>query len=218
MSSAATSKQRRRALKRVQKGKSPGAQAMSLNLRPVMYTTHYLNSGAATTGATTAGYSWLTIDSTLFNSSSPWTQLAALYNFVRPVGAKVTVAYCRATGTSDNPRVGFAQTPDGTPVGNAGMNLSTFESALCKSYTCGPGEEFSAWFPAKVQMAVYAPTTNGYQAINPGRLNLNSLPRVYFGDILFFTPGVVLTSTGNYVSIKIEFIFEFSVLEPTNIQ
>ena len=154
----------------------------------------------------------------MFTAASPWTQLVALYNFVRPIGVKATVAYCRATSSTDNPRVGFALTPDGTPLATTAMNISTFESSLCKSYTCGPGEEFTFWYPAKVQMAVYAPTTNGYQAIAPGRLNVDSLPRVYYGDLMFFTPGVVLTSTANYVSIKLEFVFEFSVLDPKNVQ
>ncbi len=218
MSSKQVTRQRKRALKRVQRGRSPGGLAMTLNTKPVLYTTTLCASGASVTNATSSGYSWITIDSTLFTGSSPWTQLATLFNFVRPIGVKATVAYCRATSSTDNPRIGFVHTPDGTPVGTTAMNISTFESALCKSYTCGPGEEFSHWYPAKVQMAVYAPSLNGYQAITPGRLNLNSLPRVYFGDLLFFTPGVVLTSTANYVSIKLEFVFEFSVLEPRNIQ
>ena len=169
------------------------------------------------TNATTSGYAYLTVDSTLYSSASNWSQLSNLYNFVRPIGVKITVTYCRATSSSDNPRVGFAQTPDGNPLGTAAMNLNTFESSLCKSYTAGPGQELVNWMPAKVQMAVYAPTINGYMSASPGKLNVNSLPRIYYGDILFFTPGVNLNATANYVSYKLEFVMEFSVLDPLNI-
>ncbi len=217
MSSKQVRKQRSRAIKRVRAGRAPGLGLSSLNTRPVIYSLTVTGSGASVTNATSAGYSWLTIDSTLFSGASNWSQCAALYNFVRPIGVKATVAYCRATASSDNPRIGFAQTPDGTPVGSTAMNISTFESTLCKSYTCGPGEEFSSWMPAKVQIAVYSPVSNGYMSAAPGRLNVNSLPRIYFGDLLFFTPGVNLTTTANYVSWKLEFVFEFSVLDPQNI-
>ncbi len=210
-------KQRNRALQRARRGASPGAGLMTLNSKPVIYTVTVQGSGASVNNATTSGYSWITIDSTLYSGASNWSQLAALYNFVRPIGVKATVAYCRATSSSDNPRVGFAQTPDGTPVGSASMSLNAFESSLCKSYTCGPGEEFSAWLPARVQLAVYAPTLNGYMSVAPGRLNVNSLPRIYYGDMLFLTPGVVLTSSANYVSWKLEFVMEFSVLDPQNL-
>ena len=98
------------------------------------------------------------------------------------------------------------------------MNISTLESATGKGYTLGPGEEVSFWYTPKVAVAVYATPSNGYMSVSPGKLSLDSLPITYYGDILFFTPGVILTSTANYVSIKIEFVFEFSVLKPTNIQ
>ena len=208
---------RSRALRRARSGKS-AREVQTLNTKPVCYTTTLALSGANTTGATSAGYAWYTISSAAWTSSSPWTQLAALYDFVRPLGAKATVAYCRATGTSDNPRVVFVPTPDGTPVGNAGMNISTLEAATGKGYTLGPGEEVSFWYQPKVAVAVYATPTNGYMSVAPGKLSLDSLPITYYGDILFSTPGVTLTSTANYVSIKIEFVFEFSVLKPTNVQ
>ncbi len=217
MSAKLARKQRSRALKRIRRGNAPGSGLMSLNSRPVIYSLTATGSGASVTNATSAGYSWLTIDSSLYSAASNWSQLAATYNFVRPVGVRITVAYCRATSSTDNPRIGFAQTPDGTPVGTTSMNISTFESSLCKAYNCGPGEEVVGYMPAKVQLAVYAPVSNGYMSVTPNRLNINSLPRIYYGDLLFFTPGVVLTSTANYVSWKLEFIMEFSVLDPQNI-
>ena len=210
--------QRRRALKKARAGSSVGPGAQLLKLKPVMYTTVCALSGSGTTAATTAGYGWLTVSSALFSSSSPWTQLISLYNFVRPIGCRATVTYNRSTGSSDNPRVVFVPTPDGTPVGNAGMSLNTLETAIGKSFTCGPGEEYAFWFSPKVAVSCYRAVSNGYMAMAPGRLDTSSIPDVYFGDILFSTPGIVLTSTANYVSIKLEFVFEFSVLTPSNVQ
>jgi len=131
---------------------------------------------------------------------------------VRPLGVTIEVTYNRATGTTDNPRVSFVPTPSGAPVGNLGMNLSTFESALGKNVSGGPGTICSFRCPPSVLVALYNSVINGYMAMRPGALTISSLPLVYYGDLLFYTPGILLSSVTNYVTIKIKFDFEFSVL------
>lgn len=178
----------------------------------------YRNSGAAVTNGTTAGYSWLTIDSTSFASASPWTALSNLYMFVRPLYCKVTVTANRATGSADNPVVGFAATPDGVAVGTTAMNINTFEAPNCVSKSLGPGQEVSYYFKPYVAVAAYNTPSNGYMPMVCPRLSINSLPRIYYGDILFLTPGVVLTSSANYIQIRIEHVFEFDTIDNANIQ
>ncbi len=175
-------------------------------------------SGSSVTNATSSGYSWYTIDSTVFSSASPWTALSNLYMFVRPLYCKVTVTACRATSSSDNPIVGFAATPDGNPVGNAGMNISTLEAPNCVSRSLGPGQEVSYHFKPYVAVAAYNTPTNGYLPMVCPRLSINSLPKIYFGDILLLTPGVVLTTTANYIQMRVEFVFEFDTIDNTNTQ
>jgi len=175
-------------------------------------------SGASVTNATSSGYSWFTIDSTTFSAASPWTALSGLYMFVRPLYCKVTVTACRATSSSDNPIVGFAATPDGVAVGTTAMSLSTFEAPNCVSRSLGPGTEVSYYFKPYVAVAAYNTPANGYMPMVCPRLSINSLPRIYYGDILLLTPGVVLTSTANYVSIRIEHVFEFDTIDNANIQ
>lgn len=175
-------------------------------------------SGAAFTAATTTGYSWLTVDSTLFNAASPWTSLSNLYMYVRPIACKITVTSARSTSTSDNPVVGFAATPDGNMVGSTAMSISTFEAANCISQSLPPGVGVSYYFDAYIALAAYATPTNGYVPFRAPRVSLNSLPRVYFGDILMSTPGLLLPSNANYIQVKIEFVMEFDTLDNANIQ
>lgn len=175
-------------------------------------------SGASVTNATTAGYSWYTIDSTSFSGASPWTALSNLYMFVKPLYCKVTVTACRATSSSDNPVVGFAATPDGVPVGTTSMNVSTFEAPNCISRSLGPGQEVSYTFKPYVAVAAYNTPANGYLPMVAPRCSINSLPRIYYGDLLFLTPGVVLTSTANYIQIRVEHVFEFDTIDNANIQ
>lgn len=175
-------------------------------------------SGASVTNATGAGYSWFTIDSTTFSAASPWTALSNLYMFVRPLYCKVTVTACRATSSSDNPVVGFAATPDGNAVGNTAMNVSTFEAPNCVSKSLGPGQEVSYYFKPYVAVAAYNTPANGYMPMVCPRLSINSLPRIYYGDILFLTPGVVLTSTANYIQMRVEHVFEFDTIDNANVQ
>lgn len=175
-------------------------------------------SGASVTNATAAGYSWLTVDSTLFAGASPWTALAGLYMFVRPLFARVTITACRATGTADNPVVGFAATPDGSTVGTTAMTLSTFEAPNCITRTLGPGQETAYTFRPYIAVAAYNTPTNGYIPMICPRVSLNSLPKVYFGDVLLLTPGVNLVSTANYITGRIEFVCEFDTIDNANIQ
>jgi len=175
-------------------------------------------SGSSVTQATSSGYSWMTFDSSRFTESSPWTVLSNLYLFVRPIGLKVTVTACRATSSSDNPVVCFAPTPDGNPVGSAAMNLNTFEAPTGRTFTLGPGQEVSYVFKPYALQSLYAPVSNGYASMICPRVNVNSLPRIYFGDILLLTPGVTLTTTANYIQIKAEYVFEFDTIDPANIQ
>lgn len=175
-------------------------------------------SGASFNLATSSGYAWITIDSTLFASSSPWTALSNLYMFVRPLYVRVTVTAARSTGTSDNPVVGFVATPDGTQVGTTAMNISTFEAPNCITRTLGPGKEESYSFRPHVAIAAYATPTNGYIPLPCPRVSLNSLPRIYYGDVLMLTPGVNLTTTASYVQVKVEFVFEFDTIDNGNIQ
>lgn len=175
-------------------------------------------SGASFTNATGAGYAWFTVNSNVFGGSSPWTALSGLYMFVRPLYARVTVTASRATGTSDMPVVGFAATPDGNAVGTTSMNISTFEAPNCISHTLGPGREVSYTFRPYIAIAAYNTPTNGYVPMQCPRVSLNSLPLIYFGDILAGTPGVNLVTTANYLVAKIEFVFEFDTLDNANIQ
>lgn len=175
-------------------------------------------SGASFTLATGAGYSYFPITSARFSESSPYTQLAALYMFIRPLGVKVSITAARSTGTGDNPVVGFVPTPDGQAVGSASMNLSTFEAATGRTMTLPPGVPVTYYFDGYVAVAAYNTPTNGYIPIKAPRMNLNSLPIVYYGDVLLLTPGVTITSTANYVQVKLEWIFEFDTLDSTNIQ
>jgi hypothetical protein len=50
------------------------------------------------------------------------------------------------------------------------------------------------------------------------RCSINSLPRIYFGDLLLLTPGVTITSTANYVQVKAEYVMEFDTIDNSNIQ
>lgn len=164
------------------------------------------------TPATTTGYSYLTITSGLWTSSSPWSQLAALYQFVKPRKCRIEVTFNRATGNSDNPRVTFVPTPAGNAVGSLGMNLSTFETALGTSKTGGPGQILSHAYDPYVLLSLYNTVSNGYMSATPGVLSVANLPLVYYGDLLIYTPGILLSSVTNYISIKLIFDFEFSVL------
>lgn len=175
-------------------------------------------SGAIVTNATSAGYSWYTVNSNVFGLASPWTALSGLYMFVRPLYVRVTVTASRATSSTDMPLVGFAATPDGNAVGTTSMSISTFEAPNCISRTLGPGQEVAYSFRPYIAVAAYNTPTNGYVPMQCPRVSLNSMPLIYFGDILFSTPGVTLTSTANYVSIKLEFVFEFDTLDNANIQ
>lgn len=175
-------------------------------------------SGASFTNATTSGYSWFTIDSTTFSSASPWTALSNLYMFVKPLYCRVTITANRATGTSDNPVVGFVATPDGAQVGTTSMNISTFEAPNCVSKALGPGQEVSYCFKPYIAVAAYNAPTNGYIPMVAPRISINSLPRVYYGDILMLTPGVNLVTTGNYIQVKVEHVFEFDTIDNSNIQ
>lgn len=175
-------------------------------------------SGASFTNATSSGYSWFTIDSTTFSAASPWTALSALYMFVKPLYTRVTVTACRATGTSDNPVVAFVATPDGNAVGNTSMNISTFECPTAVTRALGPGQEVSYSFRPYVEVAAYNTPTNGYIPMECPRVSINSLPKVYYGDILMLTPGVNLVTTANYIQVKIEHVFEFDTIDSANIQ
>jgi hypothetical protein len=50
------------------------------------------------------------------------------------------------------------------------------------------------------------------------RVALNSMPRIYFGDILLLTPGVTITSTANYITLKVEYVMEFDTIDNANVQ
>lgn len=175
-------------------------------------------SGASFTLATSAGYAWLTIDSTQFAVASPWTALSNLYMFVRPIGCKVTITSSRSTGSSDNPVVGFVATPDGAAVGTTAMNISTFEAPNVMTRTLPPGQEVAYSYDAYVAIAAYNTPTNGYVPMRAPRVSINSIPRIYFGDLLLLTPGVTITSTGSYIQVKIEYVMEFDTLDNSNIQ
>ncbi len=180
--------------------------------------TTVLLTGGNVTPATTTGYAWITITSSQWSSSSPWTQLAALYQFVRPLGCRISVTFNRATGTTDNPRMSFVPTPAGTPVGNLGMALSTLESPTGRSFVGGPGQTITGNFDPYVSISCYNTVANGYQVSRPGYLSLDNLPLVYYGDLLFFTPGVNVSTVTAYLTIKLEFIHEFFLLDPVNTQ
>lgn len=175
-------------------------------------------SGANFTLATSSGYSYFPITSARFSESSPWTQLSALYMFIRPVGVKVSVTSSRSTGTGDNPVIAFVPTPDGQPVGSAALNLNYFEAATGKTMTLPPGVPVSYFYDAYVAVAAYNTPTNGYIPMKAPRVNVNSLPLVYFGDILLLTPGVNIVTTANYIQVKLEWVFEFDTLDSQNTQ
>jgi len=175
--------------------------------------------GSSVTNATGSGYSFFRIDSNLWSQSSPWTQLAALYMFCRPLYCRATITAARSTGTTDNPVVAFIPTPDGSVAGTTAMNISTFEAATGRTVSLGPGQEVSYTFEPYIAQAAYASAvTTGYFPQKCPRLSLNSLPLVYFGDLLLLTPGVNLVTSGNYIQMKLEFVFEFDTLDVSNIQ
>jgi len=175
-------------------------------------------SGASFTLATGAGYSWFTIDSTKFNDASPWTALANLYMFCRPISVRVTVTGARSTSTSDNPIVGFVATPDGVAVASTSMNISTFEAPNVWTKSLPPGVEVSYNMKPHIAVAAYNTPSNGYVPFPCPRMSINNIPRVYFGDILLLTPGVTITSTGNYIQLKLEYVMEFDTIDNANIQ
>jgi len=175
-------------------------------------------SGSSFNLATGAGYSWLTIDSTQFSIASPWTALSDLYMFVRPLGCRVTITASRSTGSSDNPVVGFVATPDGAAVGTTAMNISTFEAPNVMTKTLPPGVEVSYYMEAYVAIAAYNTPTNGYVPMKAPRVSINSIPRIYFGDILLLTPGVTITSTASYIQVKVEYVMEFDTIDNANRQ
>jgi len=181
------------------------SQALRVELA-VMFT------GTNVTPATTTGYAYLAVTSSLWSSASGYPQLAALFLKVKPIKVLSRVTFNRATGTTDNPRVAFAPTPDGQPVGNLGMNLSTFESPLAAQAVGGPGVTIAQSDPAMIAVAVYNTVSNGYQMQRPSALSIRTLPLTYFHDILFYTPGISLASVPNYVQIQLLFTFEFSCL------
>ncbi len=183
------------------------------NNKPIIYKTTLLLTGGNMTPATTTGYSYTSITSNLWTSTSPWTQLAALYMFCRPIACNIVVTANRATGTTDNPVISIIPTPDGNPVGNLGMNLSTLEASGSIPINMGPGVSVRRALSPYVQQALFNTVISGYQAIKPGRLSLSSLPLVYYGDICLYTPGVNVSTVTNYVQIRVDFVFEFSVLK-----
>lgn len=216
-------------IKRNSKGKRSNVSSQSLVPRPSgplmpssakrVERTTLRFSGASVTNATTSGYSFFRIDSNLWTSSSPWAQLSALYMFVRPLYARITVTASRSTGSTDNPVVAFVPTPDGSVVGSTSMNISTFESATGRTHTLGPGQEVSYTFEPYIAQSAYASAvSSGYFPLRAPRLSLNSLPLVYFGDLLLLTPGVNLVTSANYIQMKLEFVFEFDTLDCTNVQ
>lgn len=170
-------------------------------------------SGSSFTLATTAGYAYMTISSARFTEASPWTQLAALYMFIRPLYARVTITSCRATGTADNPIVCFAPTPDGQAVASASMNLNTFETPVGRTVTLPPGRGISYSYKPYIAVAAYNTPSNGYIPMICPRVSTNSLPIVYFGDLLLLTPGVTITTTANYIQLKIDFVFAFDTID-----
>jgi hypothetical protein len=182
------------------------------NPYPYRCTLRALYTGGNVTPATTAGYGWITITSSSWSSSSGYSQLAALFMRVKPIQCRAIITFNRATGTSDNPRVAFIPTPDGQVVGNLGMNLSTFESPLGCVYTGGPGAQIGYKFKPYVSIAAYNTVSNGYLVQPAPQCSIRSIPLIYYGDVLFYTPGAVLTTVTQYVSIAVEFDFEFSYL------
>lgn len=170
-------------------------------------------SGGGFTLATTSGYAYFSITSARFSEASPWTQLSALYMFIRPLYARVTITSCRATGTSDNPSVCFAPTPDGQPIGSASMNLNTFETPVGRTLSLPPGRGVSYSYKPYIAVAAYNTPSNGYIPMICPRVSKDSLPVVYFGDILLLTPGVNITTTANYIQMKVEYVFAFDTLD-----
>lgn len=175
--------------------------------------------GSSVTNATGSGYSFFRIDSNLWSQSSPWTQLAALYMFCRPLYVRATVTAARSTGTTDNPVVAFVPTPDGSVAGTTAMNISSFEAPTGRTFTLGPGQEVSYTYEPYIAQAAYlSAVSTGYFPQKCPRLSINSLPLVYFGDMLFLTPGVNLVTSGSYIQMKLEFVFEFDTLDVSNVQ
>lgn len=182
------------------------------NTQKARYVTTVILTGTNVTPATTTGYAYLTVTSGLWTSSSPWTALDSLYQFVKPDCARISVTFNRATGSSDNPRVSFVPTPDGNAVGNLGMNLSTLESATGRSFVGGPGQTIAFNCEPAVLLSAYNTVSNGYMSVRPQRLSTANLPLVYYGDLLLYTPGINLSLVPQYIQIKIEFAFQFEVL------
>jgi hypothetical protein len=98
------------------------------------------------------------------------------------------------------------------------MNLSTFEAPNVMTRTLPPGVEVSYYFDAYVALSAYNTPTNGYVPMKAPRVALNSMPRIYFGDILLLTPGVTITSTANYITLKVEYVMEFDTIDNANVQ
>ncbi len=194
-------------------------RALIPSQRPRIERAIFRFSGASVTNATSAGYSWISITSDLFSNASPWTALSNLYMFVRPLYARVTVTSNRSTGSSDNPVVGFVATPDGAAVGTTAMNISTFEAPNVMTRTLGPGVEVSYSFQPYIAITAYSTAVaSGYVPMKCPRVSLNTMPKIYFGDLLLLTPGVVLTSSAHYIQGKIEFVYAFDTLDNANIQ
>lgn len=183
----------------------PNSQKLRVRLNVML-------TGTNVTPATTAGYAYLPVTSGLFASASGYAQLAALFLKLKPIKVTTRITFNRATGTTDNPRVAFAPTPDGQPVGNLGMNLSTFESPLACQAVGGPGVTIVQSDPAMIALAVYNTVSNGYQMQRPQALSVRTMPLVYYHDVLFYTPGINLTTVANYVQIYLSFDLEFSCL------
>jgi len=189
----------------------PARTIPSMRTRVERITARY--SGSSMTLATTAGYSYFTISSARFSEASPWTQLSALYMFIRPLYARVTITSCRATGTADNPIVCFAPTPDGQAIASASMNLNTFETPVGRTVTLPPGRPVSYAYKPYIAVAAYNTPINGYIPMIAPRCSKDSLPLVYFGDLLLSTPGVTITTTANYIQLKVDFVFAFDTLD-----
>ena len=113
--------------------------------------------------------------------------------------------------------MGFVATPDGAAVGTTAMNISTFEAPNVMTKTLPPGVEVSYPFNAYVAIAAYNTPTNGYVPMKAPRVSINSMPRIYFGDVLLLTPGVVITTSANYIQLKVEYVMEFDTIDNTNI-
>lgn len=99
------------------------------------------------------------------------------------------------------------------------MNVSTFEAANVHTRTLGPGTEVTYFYRPHIAVSAYlSAVASGYIPMPCPRVSLNSMPKIYFGDVLLLTPGVNVTTTANYIQAKIEFVFAFDTLDNANIQ